>query len=133
MTANPDLGHTTIIPPLARSSLFLCSQSNLQTIHTSCRGRYRTSSRGVLRQIIVRKVRTKILAMPPLNKPRPHNCHETRPTARKHGEVSGTRHFIRFCSKMHIQGFLARRGVLELAIQSILYGSLYVVFAEGVQ
>ena len=38
---------------------------------------------------------------------------------------------VRFCSEMHVQGFLARRGVLELAIQSNLYGSLYVIFAEG--
>ena len=32
---------------------------------------------------------------------------------------------------MSVQGFLARRGVLELSIQSNVYGSLYVVFAEG--
>ena len=32
---------------------------------------------------------------------------------------------------MSVQGFLARKGVLELAIQSNVYGSLYVVFAEG--
>ena len=38
---------------------------------------------------------------------------------------------VRFCSKMHVQGFLARRGVLELVIQSNVHGSLYVVFAEG--
>ena len=32
---------------------------------------------------------------------------------------------------MSVQGVLARRGVLELAIQTNVYGSLYVVFAGG--
>ena len=39
---------------------------------------------------------------------------------------------VRFCSQMHVSPRLGekRGGVLELAIQTNVYGSLYVIFAE---
>ena len=39
-----DVGHTIIIPPLATSSLFVCTRSSLNTTHSSCIGNLFSSS-----------------------------------------------------------------------------------------